>query len=130
MPLIYLSPWFFPLYHHFLPFAVTPSPWALSLPCAIIPSPWTFSFSYVVTFSLLPLFSFSFHGSFPSTIMCSPLPSLPPLGLFLSLVSSFSPLYHCYFFAIVFFLSIALSPFPSCVYICHCFLPFAITTCS
>jgi len=100
MPLISLSPWLFHLCHHFLPFVVTPSPWALSLPCAIAPSPWTFSFSYAATFSPLPLFSFSLHGSFPFTIAISlPLfsffPLLFPLCHRTLTSTSFSPFCHC-----------------------------------
>jgi hypothetical protein len=58
----------------------------------------------------------------PLGLFLSLVPLLLPLGLFLSPMLSLSPLYHCYLS-----LSMALSLLPSCVTLCHCSLPFAIT---
>jgi len=120
MPLISLSPCLSPFYHHFFPFAITPSPWAISLPCAIAPFLWIFSFSCAITFSPLPLFYFFFYGSFPFAIMHSPLPSLFPLyNHSFPLGSFFLLCRHTLPFTIVislplFFISPLLFPF------CHC----------
>ncbi len=67
----FFFPWLFPLYHHVFPFAITPSPWALSLPCVVILSPLPLLFLCHCFLSL--------HCSFPFPIVRLHLPLFSPL---------------------------------------------------
>ncbi len=121
-----LLPSFFPLCHHSLLLGFFSPLCHSSLPLDFLFLMCLhFLPSTIVLFLFLWLFPFCNHA-FPSAITFSPLQSLLPFRLFLSFVSSYSPLYHCYLSTIVLFFSIVLSLLPLCMHIYHRYLPFVI----